>query len=196
MAVSIGLVIFVVFVFLRSARATAIPGVAVPVSLDRHVRSHVPARLQPEQSVADGTDYRDRVRGGRRDRRRREHLAPSRERDVAGRGGPPGRRRDRVHRRLDQPVAGRGVHSDPSDGRHCRPSVPRGGGHADGGDHGLDGGLVDDHADDVRAASPFGQIAIARPDPCTERASLRRGCSRTTNGRFEAFSATSARCCS
>ncbi len=33
MAVSIGLVIFVVFVFLRSARATAIPAVAVPVSL-------------------------------------------------------------------------------------------------------------------------------------------------------------------
>jgi multidrug efflux pump len=33
MAVSIGLVIFVVFVFLRSVRATAIPAVAVPVSL-------------------------------------------------------------------------------------------------------------------------------------------------------------------
>ena len=40
-----------------------------------HVRRDVPAGLQPEQPVADGADHFDRLRGGRRDRDDREHLA-------------------------------------------------------------------------------------------------------------------------
>ena len=71
---------------------------------------------------------------------------------------PSRRQRDRVHRRLHQPVARRGVHSDPADGRDRRPPVPRVRGDADGGDHGVDGGLADDYADDVRAASPARQL--------------------------------------
>ena len=43
--ISIGLVIIVVFVFLRNGRATLIPAVAVPVSLDRHVRGDVSVRI-------------------------------------------------------------------------------------------------------------------------------------------------------
>ena len=39
------LVFVVVWLFLYNLRATVIPSVAVPVSLDRHVRGHVPARL-------------------------------------------------------------------------------------------------------------------------------------------------------
>ena len=39
----------------------------------RHVRRDVPARIQPEQSHADGADDLDRFRGGRRDRDDREH---------------------------------------------------------------------------------------------------------------------------
>ena len=40
--ISIVLVMLVVFLFLRDGRATLIPSVAVPVSLDRYLRRHVP----------------------------------------------------------------------------------------------------------------------------------------------------------
>ena len=43
--ISVVLVILVVFVFLRSAWATAIPSIVVPLSLRRHLRCDVPARL-------------------------------------------------------------------------------------------------------------------------------------------------------
>ena len=42
-----------------------------------------------------------------------------------------GRRRDRLHHRLDQPLADRGVHPAAADGRHRRPAVPRVRGHRD-----------------------------------------------------------------
>ena len=70
---SIGLVILVVFVFLRNGRATLIPSVAVPVSLVGTFGVDVPARLQPRQPVADGADDRDRLCRRRRDRRARKH---------------------------------------------------------------------------------------------------------------------------
>ncbi len=41
----------------------------------RHLRRHVPARLQPRQSLADGADDLDRLRRRRRDRDDREHRA-------------------------------------------------------------------------------------------------------------------------
>ncbi|SPW21296.1 Multidrug transporter MdtC [Cronobacter sakazakii] len=45
LAISVGLVILVVFLFLRSGRATLIPAVAVPVSLIGHLRRHVSVRF-------------------------------------------------------------------------------------------------------------------------------------------------------
>ena len=69
------------------------------------------------------------------------------------RGGAAGGAGDRLHRRLDQRLAGRGVHSDPADGRDRRPAVPRIRGHAVGGDRRVAGRLADDHADDVRRAA-------------------------------------------
>ena len=50
---------------------------------DRHVRLHVPRRLQRQQSLADGADRGGRIRGRRRDRRAREHHAPHRARHGA-----------------------------------------------------------------------------------------------------------------
>ena len=92
----------------------------------RHVRRHVPPRLQPRQPVADGADDRDRLRRRRRDRRDREHHALPRARAMSPAGGRPARRaRDRLHGPLDQRVAGRRVHPDPAHGRHRRPAVPR-----------------------------------------------------------------------
>ncbi len=46
---------------------------------------------------------------------------------------------DRLHRHLDQHLAGRGVHPAPVHGRHPRPAVPRVRGHADGRDRDLGG---------------------------------------------------------
>ena len=76
--ISIVLVILVVFVFLRNVRATLIPSVAVPVSLIGTFGVMYLLRLQPRQSFADGADHLHRIRGGRRHRGDRKHLALSR----------------------------------------------------------------------------------------------------------------------
>jgi multidrug efflux pump len=80
LVISIFLVVVVVFVFLRSGPATAIPSVAVARG---HLRRDVSAGLQPEQPLAHGADHRDWLRGRRRDRRHREHHAPHRAREDA-----------------------------------------------------------------------------------------------------------------
>ena len=75
--ISIGLVILVVFLFLRNRaghdhsqrRRAGLAG--------RHVRRDVPGRLQPRQSVADGADDRHGLRGRRCDRGDREHHPAS-----------------------------------------------------------------------------------------------------------------------
>ena len=57
----------------------------------RHVRRDVPARLQPQQPVADGAHHLDRLRRRRRDRDDREHRALHRGGRAAVRGGAQGR---------------------------------------------------------------------------------------------------------
>ena len=59
---TIGLVVMVIFLFLRSLRATIIPSVAVPLSLGDFWR-HVPARIQPRQPVVNGAHHFHRIRG-------------------------------------------------------------------------------------------------------------------------------------
>ena len=80
LVISIGLVILVVFVFLRRRAGHAHPERRRAGVADRHVRRDVPARLQPRQPVADGADHRHRLRRRRCDRGDREHLAASRSR--------------------------------------------------------------------------------------------------------------------
>ncbi len=53
----------------------------------RHARRHVPVRLQPQQSFADGADHRHRLRGRRRHRRDRKHLPLHRRGRSASAGG-------------------------------------------------------------------------------------------------------------
>ncbi len=55
--ISIGLVIVVVFVFLRNGRATLIPAVAVPVSLIGTFAVMYLFGYTPRQSLADGHDH-------------------------------------------------------------------------------------------------------------------------------------------
>ena len=93
---------------------------------DRHLRRDVSAGLQPRQSLAHGAHRGDRLRGRRRHRRAGEHHAPSSK--PACRASRPriaGRARGELHRPVDEPVAGGGVHAHPADGRHHRPPVPR-----------------------------------------------------------------------
>ena len=50
--ITVGLVVLVIFLFLRRLSATIIPALAVPISLDRHVRRDVSARLLDRQHLA------------------------------------------------------------------------------------------------------------------------------------------------
>ena len=91
---TVGLVVMVIFLFLRNAGGhdhSQRGGAAVA---GRHVRRDVPAGLQPEQPDADGADDLDRLRGRRRDRDDREHRALYRRRRSAA-GGRAARARSR-----------------------------------------------------------------------------------------------------
>ena len=66
-------------------------------------------------------------------------------------GGARRRARDRLHGGVDEPVADRGVHAHPVHGRHRRAVVPRVRRGPVGGHPGVDGGVADHHAHDVRA---------------------------------------------
>ena len=92
---------------------------------DRHLRRDVRAGLQPRQPVADGVDAGSRVRDRRRHRHAGEHLPPRGRGHETDGGGDQGRRRNRLHDRVDQLLAGRGVHPAAVHGRHRRAAVPR-----------------------------------------------------------------------
>ena len=133
------------------------PGAAV---LDRrHVRGDVGARLQPRQPVADGADALGRLRRRRRDRHAREHRPPHGDGQAAHAGGARRIEGDRVHDRVDDGVARRGVHPDPVHGRHRRPPDARVRGHDRGGDSGLRPRVADADAD---AVQPLPEAARTR----------------------------------
>ena len=108
LAPAIALVVLVIFLFLRSFWATVIPSVA---SIGRDVGADVCGGVQPGQPVPHGDHPRRRLRGRRRHRDAREHPSPYRRRPQSAGGGDQGIRRDRLHHRVDQPLAGRGLHS-------------------------------------------------------------------------------------
>ena len=87
LALSVALVVLVVFLFLRNGRAALIPSVAVPVSLTATFGVMYLVRLQPRQPVADGAHDRHRIRRRRRDRGPRERVAAHRGRHGAAGGG-------------------------------------------------------------------------------------------------------------
>ncbi len=108
---TIVLVVLVIFLFLRNVSATIIPSLALPVSDRRHVRGDVCLRLQPRQPVADGADALGRLRRRRRDRHAREHRAAHGDGQAPAAGGVRWAREDRLHHRLDDALARRGLHS-------------------------------------------------------------------------------------
>ena len=125
MLLTIGLVIMVIFVFLRSVWATLIPSLVVPLSLLATFAVMYVAGYTLDNISLMGLDDRSRLPDRRRDRDDREHRAPHR----GGRASAPGRaqrrRADRVYHHLDHVLADRRVHSDLLHGRRRRTFVPR-----------------------------------------------------------------------
>ncbi len=77
-AEAIGLVVLVIFFFLRSLRATVIPIVTIPVSLIGAFGLMYVVRLHDQHADAAGDGARDRPRRRRCDRDAGEHLPPHR----------------------------------------------------------------------------------------------------------------------
>ena len=105
---TVGLVVGVIFLFLRNMSATIIPSLALPASIVATFAVMYLLGLQPRQPVADGADTVGRLRRGRRDRDAGEHRPAH----GNGEGAHAGRlrrvSRSRVHDHLDDGLAGRG----------------------------------------------------------------------------------------
>ncbi|MGY3404921.1 hypothetical protein ACVWZV_001034 [Bradyrhizobium sp. GM5.1] len=91
----------------------------------RHVRRPLRTGVQPGQSLPDGALDRDRLRGGRRGRRNREHRPPRRGRPDPDGGRAAGIARDRIYHRVDHALADRRVHPPVPDGRLRRRASSR-----------------------------------------------------------------------
>ncbi len=159
---SIILVVLVVFVFLRSPRATLIPSVAVPVSLIgtfavMYLLGYTLDNLSlMALTVATGFVVDDAIVVMENITR---HLENGMEPFAASLQGA---KEIGFTVFLDQHVADRGVHSHSHDGRHRRAAVPRVRSRAFHRHRGLDGDFADHHADHVRAPAenaPAGRAA-------------------------------------
>ena len=120
--ISIVLVIVVVFLFLRSSRATLIPSVVVPVSLIATfavmylVGYSIDNLSLMALTISTGFVVDDAIVVIEDISR---HLE---EGDDALCRGPPGRQRGRLHRLHDQHLADRCLYPYPHDDRHCWPA--------------------------------------------------------------------------
>ena len=160
--VSIGLVILVVFVFLRSPRATLIPSVAVPVSLlgtfgVMYLFGYSIDNISlMALTICTGFVVDDAIVVI-------ENITPA----CRAGNAPPGSRLarsagNRLHRSFHDDVAGGRIHSDPVDGRHRGPPVPRVCRHTFRVDSGFFARFPDDDADDVLPPFEAGTWAGAR----------------------------------
>ncbi len=150
--ISIGLVVLVVFLFLREWRATLIPVVAVPVSIIGTLGVmylfgySIDNLSMMALTIATGFVVDDAIVV-------LENITRHLERDAGDGGGPPGGGGDRAHRPFDQHLARRGLHPHPPHGRHHWPALPRIRRRPLRDDPGVARRLAHDDADDVLAAS-------------------------------------------
>ena len=157
------LVVMVIFLFLRNVWATIIPGVTVPLALfGTAPRMYFLGYSLDNLSlmgltIAVGFVVDDAIVMLENIYRHIEDGL------VADGGGAQGRRGDRLHHPVHQPVAGGRVHSAAADGRHHRPAVPRVRHHGHHDHRGVGLRLADALADDVRAVSAGRAPRAARP---------------------------------
>ena len=137
MAATLGLVIMVIFLFLRNFSATMIPAMALPFSIVGTFAVMYLLNFSINNISHDGADSLDRLRGGRRHRHAGEYRPPHRAWRKADGGGAPRLEGNRLHHRFDDPLAGGGVHPDSVHGRNPGPPVPRVCGHHLHGHHDL-----------------------------------------------------------
>ena len=125
LALAVGLVVMVIFLFLRNIPATFIPSLSVPLSLIGALAIMYQAGFSLDNLVPDGAHRRDRLRRRRRDRGDREHRALSRARRQSLRRGDEGFGADRLHHHFAHRVVACGVDPAPVHGRRGRAAVPR-----------------------------------------------------------------------
>ncbi len=118
-----------------------------------HLRRHVRARLQPQQSDSDGAHHFYGVRGGRCHRHDREHHPLCRAGRAAAQSGAEGRGTDRLHHHVAHRLVDRGADSALVHGRHHRPPVPRVRGDVERDHPHFRRRLPDPHPHAVRAAA-------------------------------------------
>ena len=150
---TVGLVVLVIFLFLRNVPATIIPSVAVPLSLvgtfgvmyllDYSLNNLTLMAL----TISTGFVVDDAIVMIENIMRYIE------EGEVAAGGGAQGLGADRLHDRLAERVADRRADSAAVHGRHRRPAVPRVRRDAERDDSRLGHRLADADADDVREAA-------------------------------------------
>ena len=168
LVLTIALVVMVIFLFLRTAWATIIPGVTVPLSLLgtaalMYVVGYSLDNLSlMALTIAVGFVVDDAIVMLENIYR---HIEDG---TVAAGGDAQGLARDRLHHPVDQHLAGGGIHPAAADGRHRRPAVPRVRGHGDDDDRGVGIRRADAVADDVRAVPAQRKAGAARA-ACTSR---------------------------
>ncbi len=194
LALTVGLVVLVIFAFLRKLWATIIPSITLPLVIIATFSGMYFLGYSVDNLSLDGADHLGRLSRRRRDRDDREHRALHRGRRPAARGRAQGRRADRIYDHLDDVVADRGVHPAAVHVGGGGPAVPR---IRDDGDSDPDlfgAGVSDPDADDVRAISDArGRDEKAPPQPV--RARLRAAAQTAMIAACNGPSATVCRCC-
>ena len=155
---TVGLVVLVIFMFLRNLSATIIPSVAVPLSLvgtfavmymlgySLNNLTLMALTISTGFVVDDAIVMIENIT---------RYIEAGR---IAARGRAQGLGRNRLHDRVAERIADRGVDSAVVHGRHRRPAVPRVRRDAERDDPGVGDRLADADADDVR------QILRHKPD--------------------------------
>jgi HAE1 family hydrophobic/amphiphilic exporter-1 len=132
---TMGLVVGVIFIFLRNVRATLIPSMALPMSWSAPSPSCICAGT-PWTICPHGPDPGRGVRGRRRHRHAREHRAPPGDGQARAPGGLRRVQGDLLHHPVHDHLPGRRVHSGAVHGRDRGPALPRvRGGHLRGHPH-------------------------------------------------------------
>ena len=149
---TIGLVVMVIFLFLRTFAATVIPSVAVPLSLvgtfgamyllgySLNNLTLMALTISTGFVVDDAIVMIENI------------VALHRRRRPAAAGRAQGRGADRVYDHVADHFADRGADPAAVHGRHRGPAVPRVRDHAERDHSDFGGGFADAHADDVRAS--------------------------------------------
>ena len=157
LALSIVLVVLVIYLFLRSWRATLIPAIALPLSLIGTFGVMALCGYGLDNLSLMALVGRHRLRGGRRHRHDRERRPLSRTGRAAARRRLQRGGADRLHHRLAHGVADRRVHPAAVHDRRGRPPVQRVRHHPVGFRGGVGPGVADADADDVRPAAAPGE---------------------------------------